>query len=372
MNLGPEQGVVIPSKPDFVLWPETNPASLPMAVFLDGWQYHKDRIGDDIAKRMAIARSGRFNVWSLTYDDIERFLEPGAAAPESAWSSALVVGLDQANPTYERFRIPEFTSFHAQTAFEQLRHRLAGLSDEKLLRLGLVLVLRVAAGRFDAGQFAALNASPAGKALSDLDVFEWPVPPEVGRCWSSARDQYQIAVQARTADLRVLPGAVSKRERQPCVVLRWAAEDPAMSDVDRRRLWQQWWQAANLLMPIGNAWAVADDGCDISALAEAPAYQIASGMTGDWESAAACAASMMQPLLAALFEAGVQAPVVGYELMGADGCVVADCELAWPARQVAVQLTTGEEAAFVAKKWSVFLADNPSLLSKLIGLLTQT
>lgn len=55
VSLGPDQGVVIPSKPDFVLWPETDSGCLPIAVFLDGWQYHKDKIGDDIAKRMAIA-----------------------------------------------------------------------------------------------------------------------------------------------------------------------------------------------------------------------------------------------------------------------------------------------------------------------------
>ena len=83
VNLGPDQGVVIPSKPDFVLWPETDSGCLPIAVFLDGWKYHKDKVGDDIAKRMAMARSGRFSVWSLTYDDIARFLEPATAAPES-------------------------------------------------------------------------------------------------------------------------------------------------------------------------------------------------------------------------------------------------------------------------------------------------
>ena len=369
VNLGPDQGVVIPSKPDFVLWPETNVECLPIAVFLDGWQYHKDRIGDDIAKRMAIARSGAFSVWSLTYDDIARFLEPSAAAPESTWSSALAVGMDQASPTYERFGIPEFTSFHTQTAFEQLRQRLAGLGDEKLLRLGLVLALRVGAGAFDAVKYAGLNASPAGKSLADLEVFKWPAAPEVGRCWSSVSDQYQIALQARTADLKVLPGAVTRRELQPCVVMRWAADDPAMSDVDRRHLWQQWWQAANLLMPISNSWAVADVGCDIGALAGAPAYQAASRMTGDWDSAAACAASAVQKLLASLFEADVSAPIVGFELMGSDNCVSADCELAWPSQKVAVQLATGGESGFTTAGWKVFLADNPALLSELIGLL---
>jgi len=338
-------------------------------VFLDGWQYHKKKVGDDIAKRMAIARSGRFSVWSLTYDDIQRILEPGAPPPESAWSSALAIGMDQAVPTYERFGIAEHTSFHTQTAFEQLRHRLGGLTDDKLLRIGIVLALRVGAGALDAENIAGLKASPGASALGNLAVFDWPEAPELRRCWSSVGDQYQIAVQARAADLRVLPDSVTLRARQPCVVLRWGTEDPAMSDVDRRRLWQQWWQAANLLMPMTNAWVIADESCDVGALAGAPDYQAASGMTGEWQVAAACAASAVQGLLAGLFEAGVPAPEVGFELMGHDHCVAADCELAWPTRRVAVVLASGGESDFVAAGWRVFLVNDPTLLQSLIGLL---
>jgi DEAD/DEAH box helicase domain-containing protein len=371
VSIGPEQGVMIPCKPDFVLWPETDSGCLPIAVFLDGWQYHKDRIGDDIAKRMAIARSGRFSAWTLTYDDIARFLEPTSGAPESMWSSAFAVGMDAAMPTYERFDVSEHTSFHTQTAFEQLRQRLGGLSDEKLLRLGLVLALRVGVGAIDAAQFSGLNESLAGKALADLEVFAWPLVPELGRCWTDPNGQYQIGVQARRADLQVLNGAVTSREKQPCVVMRWAAENPTLSDGDRRRLWQQWWQAVNLLIPIDNAWAVGDEGCDLAALKNSPAYQAASGMTGDWESAAALATSAVQGLLANLFSAGVPAPEVGFELMGSDGCVAADCELAWPSRNVAVLLGTGAESEFVAAGWKAFLLDEPQILNTLTGLLKR-
>jgi hypothetical protein len=164
---------------------------------------------------------------------------------------------------------------------------------------------------------------------------------------------------------------VTNRAKQPCVVLRWAAESPTLSDGDRRRLWQQWWQAANLLLPIGNAWAVADVDCDVAALADAPAYQAASGLTGAWESAAGLAAPAVQALLAALYTAGVPAPEVGFELMGPDGCVVADCELAWPSRTVAVLLNAGSEPEFAAAGWTALLADTPSLLNTLTGLLKQ-
>jgi DEAD/DEAH box helicase domain-containing protein len=80
----------------------------------------------------------------------------------------------------------------------------------------------------------------------------------------------------------------------------------------------------------------------------------------------------VQGLLAALFTSGVKAPEVGYELMGADGCVVADCELAWSARKVAVLLTADAKPAFVAVGWKVLIADDPAVLNTLKGWLKAT
>ena len=72
--LGPNEGVQISCKPDFILWPVRNTNEdiiKPVAVFTDGYMYHKDIIGNDMAKRMAISNSGEFYVWSLTWKDIE-------------------------------------------------------------------------------------------------------------------------------------------------------------------------------------------------------------------------------------------------------------------------------------------------------------
>ncbi len=77
VSLGPEDGVDVPSRADFVLWPaRESPGAKPVAVFTDGFRYHHDRIGLDLAQRMAIARSGRFRVWSLTYRDVQSRLKP--------------------------------------------------------------------------------------------------------------------------------------------------------------------------------------------------------------------------------------------------------------------------------------------------------
>lgn len=77
VELGPADGVEVWCKPDFVLWPVRGQRRdiRPVAIFLDGWQYHRDNLTDDFIKRMAIQRSGQFVVWSMDYYDVREVLE---------------------------------------------------------------------------------------------------------------------------------------------------------------------------------------------------------------------------------------------------------------------------------------------------------
>lgn len=369
IELASDKGVTIYCKPDFVFWPDKASGCLPIAVFVDGWKYHKDRIGDDITKRMAIARSGKFTVWSLTYDDIEIFLEPGGNIPETPWVLAFKQGQDS-SPVYKRFGIDGLKNFHTMTAFEQLRVRLTGLTDDQLQRIGIVLSLRVGIDPYRSDDFIELNSSSAGQALENLPVFSWPKSPDYGRCWSSASKQFQMAVQTSKADLQSLPGNIANRTFQPCVVLRWS-DNLSVSDADRRRLWQQWWHAANLLLPLVNTWAVADNDCNISPLSASPVYQASSGMTAEWEEAAAYAASEVQGLIASLFANGVAAPVVGFQLLDVSGCVVAESELAWPSKNVAVLLAGCDGSIFESHNWKALVIGNEGLDATLRDLLKE-
>jgi DEAD/DEAH box helicase domain-containing protein len=370
VELGPDDGVVIHCKPDFVLRPETAPNCVPIAVFLDGWQYHKDRIGDDIAKRMAVARSGKYSVWTLTSDDIAHVLQPTAVVPETLWAAAFRQGQDQATALYDRFGISEHRSFHQLTAFEQLRARLAGLTDETAQRIAVALALRVGADKYESSAFDSLRTSPGHEALLQSQVFNWPESADLGRCWSSAKDQIQIGIRGRREDLGKLPSQVTDRALQPCVVMRWS-NVAHESDTDVRRLWQQWWHAANLLLPMMNSWMTADEGCLLGALVEAPAYS-RSQMSSEWEAAASFAAREVQSLLAHLFAAGVPAPVVGYELVGTDGCIAAQAELGWPAARAAVVIDPDAVPTFEAAGWTVFAHDMDALEESLVKHLRNT
>ena len=81
VELGQNDGVAIPSRADFVFYPAKESLDIkPIAVFTDGWEYHRDRLSQDFQPRMAIAKSGNFHVWSLTWSDIESQFksQPGA------------------------------------------------------------------------------------------------------------------------------------------------------------------------------------------------------------------------------------------------------------------------------------------------------
>ena len=73
VNLGPEQGVELNTRVDVMLIParaEDQKKIKPIAVYLDGLQYHHAIMDDDVAKRSALLQSGKYLVFSLNWDDL--------------------------------------------------------------------------------------------------------------------------------------------------------------------------------------------------------------------------------------------------------------------------------------------------------------
>ncbi len=86
VDLGPSEGVPVKCKPDFVLWPvRTTGAQKPVAVFTDGFTFHKDNVAKDFLKRMAILQSGRYRVWSLSYNDVQDVFQSRGDYKTDTW-----------------------------------------------------------------------------------------------------------------------------------------------------------------------------------------------------------------------------------------------------------------------------------------------
>ena len=71
VDLGEKEGVGIVCRPDFVLYPTSQPNTVkPVAIFLDGFAFHKNKVFDDVQKRQAIRESGNYWIWSVTWKDL--------------------------------------------------------------------------------------------------------------------------------------------------------------------------------------------------------------------------------------------------------------------------------------------------------------
>ena len=103
-EFGPNEGALVMSRPDFVFYPfdeDTKRKAKPVAVFTDGWQFHKDIADQDILKRVALMKAG-FRVWSLAWRDVVKPDADNPPPPMPDWIKA-VNGNPQRNVFGERF-----------------------------------------------------------------------------------------------------------------------------------------------------------------------------------------------------------------------------------------------------------------------------
>lgn len=76
VDLGPETGVAAQVRPDFLIEAvRRDPDRRPIAVFADGWLYHRDVVRADARKRSALVASGKYWVWSVVWEDVQAALE---------------------------------------------------------------------------------------------------------------------------------------------------------------------------------------------------------------------------------------------------------------------------------------------------------
>ena len=243
-------------------------------------------------------------------------------------------------------------------------------TEEAMVRLAAVLALRLGVQPLVATSFQPLLDSPALLTLQAAPNFAWPQAADLGRYWASESGQIGLGVQMRRSELQSFAHKPGSRERQPVVVLRWAAV-ATLDDGQRRRFWQQWWHAANLLLPLTNTWLCADSGAVLGALDAAPAYRKLGDLTPEWEAAMADALPEAQGILQAAVEAAIDCPIVGYELLDEADRVVAEAELAWPDRKLAVLIDDIGLEMFEAAGWRVRMLGQGTDAGDLAGFLKQ-
>lgn len=338
-------------KPDFVFWPVSAPEHKPVAVFTDGFLYHKDIVSDDTIKREAIRRSGKFRVWSLSFKDVQSVFAPQG---------------DFYTNTLEAEKMPSGKTMYQNMIKKQKADIIepAKLSSFDLLLEYLKLpdAERVFKGQAYAYSLSLLepalmknnlafnNWEKNVKAVNEQTHFtdvDFVFPETIFGSWIPRSSNAHLAIySAVLASKLKAEGAVAV-----CAVLNDEKDD--RTDKYEQE-WNGLWRFYNLLQFSEEFIAVSSVGIShmdylaLPVVGETADDSIISMSAGDdtWN---AIKELLFDDDAKAFVElakdAGVPAPNeddVGYEVEGDDGEVVATVEIAWPDRRVGFM--TAEQA----------------------------
>ena len=353
VDLGHPQGVAVPCRADFVIYPERpEPGELPVVVFTDGYEYHADpnvglRIGVDTAQRLALIHSGRYRVWSLTWDDVqEQFRYPVpkfdaenlCAGPKYG---PLVTKLDPANASVWR--------------------SLGGLSSFS----ALMMFLGSARGRPWASQAQAFAVS-----LMESD------PDTPGRL-KLRRERNHSDGSPLISAAGCMDIAALQAEDFSNLTLRIQLFDDYAHHglAEWKKAWREFLRLGNLLQFLQGFGFVSSLGLYDDAyrwISEPAASSGEVSMLAPISELLDIVAPEVRDLCRKLVVAGKVLPEPGYELTSTEGEIIATAELAWSSCQVAILLEheSNGAALFEASGWRVFLAteavDMPETLFKML------
>lgn len=371
VDLGPSEGVSTACRPDFVIWPKGEASSaLPVAVFADGFAYHVrptqslGNLGDDIQKRMGLIRSGKFLVWSVTWDDVELFVNESPAAGPNA---LLELGINQTKfkQILRSAKVTTPADVLSASGMYSLLHYLEAPDTNdwrKLVAASLLIAWLPSDASTPLAKFVAAGIDSLEESLrSDASLSNLSLP-------AASSSGNVLARLHKVTDFTLLSTAAM----EPANRLDTSAFRPLLRIEDRyeqrqsegfRDTWRKSLHASNLLQFLPRYEWINAENLGASVLVPDAAPQGTAPHSTDSDALAEVidyCDSRCQDLLRAVVSRGCTIPEIGFELMDSSGRVCAQAELAWPNDQIAVFLPEADESKsrFAAEGWSVFGIDN--------------
>jgi DEAD/DEAH box helicase domain-containing protein len=369
VTLDSSYGVSIPTRADFIIWPvKGTKDQKPVAIYTDGFMYHKDSVVDDTLKREAIRRSNRFRVWVLSWKDVQ-------AAFRLQGDYATNTLIPQRMPSGPKLYQPTISNYHAESLrpdivspIELLMNYLEMPYAEEIFRVhSRAYAMSLLDIKYTGNQtlfnewhsmihpmLYELSLDDTKFVFHDTIFGKW-TPGSSGSLLSiltgvSTEDMQKNGVSASYYVFSILNDLVSDRN------------DKYEAD------WNGFWHFFNVMQFLHGFVAVSKLGIERSVyrslpmpseITEVPAV---TGIVSDdrWNEVLSQlfddAAKNMATKLIAL---GIPAPsVVGFELLDEVDAVIAEAEMAWEEQKIVYLLpdSIGQEA-FLRNRWLIITTD---------------
>lgn len=374
-TLDPSSGVSIPSKADFVFWPQ-RPVddTKPIAVFTDGFIYHKDRVHRDTAQRMALVQSDRFLNWSLTWKDVDNEFNP----QNNYYDTFLNLGqntetLEHYNHIVKTVTGGKLIRAYKQTSFQLLMTYLAEPDADAWSRYAFAQVAlwirneRISGEENIQNYERTLNTAATEEMV---EFFHQLDEPKLLCRFSRGEENSTPRFQFLAAVTR---NAVNAKDVNQCFVTAYLDDsDEKVGENGFQNPWNSFLRLYNLAQFLPLAFfttrkGIENDSYDAltpdlarTALPLSPVPE----SDRQWREIRELTDPRIHPLLDELSSAAASRPLPlplpepGYELQEESGAITAEAELAWPDQSIALLLDTRDfKEIFENAGWQVFSLD---------------
>lgn len=344
--LDAQQGIKVKSKPDFVFWPKSAPGHLPVAVFTDGFTYHKDIVAEDTLKREAIRRSGKFRVWSLSYKDVQNvFAAQGDYATITLDPQKMPSGMRMYSPTVKKEGADSLNPNKLET-FELMMEYLSSPNAEQLFRAQAyayaLSLLEPTLMKNKLAYTSWFEITEKAKDQTHYTDTDFKYPGTAFGTWIPRTNDAHLAVYAGILPEQLKSGGAVA----VCAVLD---DDKAHRSDRYENEWNGMLQFSNVMQFGEEFIAVSKTGLEQMGYLALPygsqEVDIGSVPPADGPGTDAAWQAIMELLFdeeakafaQAAAEAGIPAPSedhIGYEVEGYDGEVIATVEIAWPGHKL--------------------------------------
>ena len=371
VELGKSNDVSVKCKPDFIFYPvRVTGNQKPVAVFTDGFTFHKNKVADDFLKRMAIMRSGKYRVWSLSYNDVQNVFQSRGDYKTETWSYDKLPNGTAKYMSFVKNLSAEELHPEKKDSFELLIDYLSNGESERLFsahsKTFAFTMLDYSAmsnqSAYDNNvefwdtAYAKMNSAKRAYAYGKAIFGMWEPRPTLGNLWVYSMLSLDDKDKKMNAPIRVM------------AVLNDSDDRTDKYDKD----WNGFLKFSNLMqfcddslfftrLGLNNSiYTVLNDETSSADVDSTPGMTV-NEFSDAWDEKyeelfddieKACADEMIKN--------GIPAPdVIGYELeQSSNGAVIGEASMAWTDKKIALLLPEQEEYkdTFIKEGWKVILS----------------
>lgn len=388
VEFGAAQGVAVPCRADFVFYPEKSRDEKgvihkPIVVFTDGYSFHIDRIGKDMAQRLALVKAG-FRIWSISWEDVDSILKGQQSTFDNFTQPPnYMTMLDKFD---DEFGVKKLSAMSSVSSFEMLLKYLA-TADENMWGV-YSIVQGLCRIQMPCQEQEVLECRESFFTATDCkDVKTLITKDSSGKSLAGVYAEYiddassrlKMLINIGTDDYR------TARYSAMQVVCRIFDEAEQTAQPSFRPLWNGFIRTYNLFQFIPGAAFIASSG-----VAEGAYSFLSEKGTGKatWTSPDVPSTDELailkqvteqsvHPLLELIAGEKLPLPEAGYELCNDLGKIVATGELCWPQLKIALLREDELELSlhFIAQGWQTFslttVIDEPDACQSLIEILQK-